>query len=156
ICVRGDALLCGMIGKHWHEVVDRDGWLHTKDAGYRDDDGHLYFARRTDEMIKTSGTNVAPIEVEGALHRLPEVRIAYVVGLPDVERGAIVGAVVVLNDGHDADAGDLTAACRIRLAAYKVPKKWVILRDAEALPYTTTDKIDKRRLVTLISEGVLT
>ena len=48
ICVRGTALLRGMIGKQWHEVVDRDGWLHTKDAGYRDDDGHLYFAGRTD------------------------------------------------------------------------------------------------------------
>ena len=72
ICVRGTAMMRGMVGKHWYELVDRDGWLHTKDAGYRDDDGHLYFAGRTDEMIKTSGTNVAPIEVEAALGQLPE------------------------------------------------------------------------------------
>lgn len=156
ICVRGAALLRGLIGKHWHETVDRDGWLHTKDAGYRDDDGHLYFAGRTDEMIKTSGTNVAPMEVEAALRRLPEVRVAYVVGVPDPVRGAVVSAAVVLNDGHSATADDLVAACRAQLAAYKVPKSWAILTDAAPLPYTTTDKIDKRRLVALMSEGALT
>lgn len=155
ICVRGAALLRGMIGKHWHEIVDSDGWLHTSDAGYRDDDGHLYFAGRTDEMIKTSGTNVAPMEVEAELRRLPAVRVAYVVGVPDPERGAIVVVAVVLNDGHRATADDLAGACRTRLAAYKVPKKWVILSDAETLPYTTTDKIDKRKLAALISEGIL-
>lgn len=155
ICVRGEALMRGMIGKHWHEIVDRDGWLHTKDAGYRDDDGHLYFAGRTDEMIKTSGTNVAPMEVEAELRRLPQVRVAYVVGVPDPERGAIVSAAVVLNDGQRATADDLIAACRARLAPYKVPKNWVILSDAESLPYTTTDKIDKRRLAALMSEGSL-
>ncbi|BBX18080.1 acyl-CoA synthetase [Mycolicibacterium duvalii] len=155
ICVRGTALLRAMIGKHWHEVVDRDGWLHTKDAGYRDDDGHLYFAGRIDEMIKTSGTNVAPMEVEAELRRLPEVRVAYVVGLPDPERGALVSAAVVLNDGHQASGEELAAACRSRLAAYKVPKRWVILTDTERLPYTTTDKIDKRTLTTLMSEGTL-
>ena len=155
ICVRGQAMMRGMIGRHWHELVDRDGWLHTKDAGYRDDDGHLYFAGRLDEMIKTSGTNVAPMEVEAALRRLPEVRIAYVVGVPDPDRGAIVSAAVVLNDGRHADAAHLTAQCRAGLAAYKVPKKWVILTDPKALPYTTTDKIDKRRLAELMAEGAL-
>ncbi|UXA19222.1 class I adenylate-forming enzyme family protein [Mycobacterium sp. SMC-4] len=155
ICVRGTALMRGMIGKHWYELVDRDGWLHTKDAGYRDDDGHLYFAGRTDEMIKTSGTNVAPMEVEAELRRLPEVRVAYVVGLPDPERGAVVSAAVVLNEGHRATAEELATACRSRLAAYKVPKRWAILTDAEPLPYTTTDKIDKRALTKMMDEGVL-
>lgn len=155
ICVRGIAMMRGMVGRQWHELVDRDGWLHTKDAGYRDDDGHLYFAGRTDEMIKTSGTNVAPMEVEAALGRIEAVRIAYVVGVPDSDKGAIVSAAVVLNDGHTVSEDDLTAACRRQLAAYKVPKKWVILRDPESLPYTTTDKIDKARLTDLIATGRL-
>jgi acyl-CoA synthetase (AMP-forming)/AMP-acid ligase II len=155
ICVRGTALLRGMVGRHWHEVVDRDGWLHTKDAGYRDDDGHLYFAGRTDEMIKTSGTNVAPMEVEAALGRIDAVRIAYVVGVPDPDKGAIVSAAVVLNEGQSASADDLVAECRRQIAAYKVPKKWVILPDANRLPYTTTDKIDKTRLTALIAAGEL-
>jgi acyl-CoA synthetase (AMP-forming)/AMP-acid ligase II len=155
ICVRGTALLRGMVGKYWHEVVDRDGWLHTKDAGYKDEDGHLYFAGRTDEMIKTAGTNVAPMEVEAALGRIDAVRIAYVVGVPDAEKGAIVSAAVVLNDGRSASADELVAECRRQLAAYKVPKKWVILPDPHVLPYTTTDKIDKARLTALIAAGEL-
>lgn len=155
ICVRGTALLRGMVGKHWHEVVDRDGWLHTRDAGYRDDDGHLYFAGRTDEMIKTAGTNVAPVEVEAALARIDPVRIAYVVGVPDPDKGAIVSAAVVLNEGRTASAEDLAAACREQIAAYKVPKKWVILPDPRRLPYTTTNKIDKARLTELMATGEL-
>lgn len=155
ICVRGIAMMRGMVGRQWHELVDRDGWLHTKDAGYRDDDGHLYFAGRIDEMIKTSGTNVAPVEVEAALGRVEGVRIAYVVGVPDAEKGAVVSAAVVLNEGHRASADDLVRACRKQLAAYKVPKRWVVLHDATRLPYTTTDKIDKRKLTALIAAGDL-
>jgi acyl-CoA synthetase (AMP-forming)/AMP-acid ligase II len=155
ICVRGLAMMRGKVGRQWHEVFDRDGWLHTKDAGYRDDDGHLYFAGRTDEMIKTAGTNVAPIEVEAALGRIDSVRIAYVVGIPDVDKGAIVSAAVVLNEGCTASADDLVDVCRRQLAAYKVPKKWVILDSPDGLPYTTTDKIDKKRLTTLIAEDAL-
>ncbi|BBX00951.1 acyl-CoA synthetase [Mycolicibacterium moriokaense] len=155
ICVRGTALLRGMVGKQWHEVVDRDGWLHTKDAGYRDDDGHLYFAGRTDDMIKTSGTNVAPMEVEAALGRIDAVRIAYVVGVPDPDKGAIVSAAVVLNEGRSVSADDLVTACRSQIAAYKVPKKWVILPDPNGLPYTTTNKIDKTRLTALMATGEL-
>ncbi|KUI21600.1 acyl-CoA synthetase [Mycobacterium sp. GA-1285] len=151
ICVRGMAMMRGMVGKHWYEVVDRDGWLYTKDAGYRDDDGHLYFAGRLDEMIKTSGTNVAPMEVEAALRRIEAVRIAYVVGLPDPEKGAIVSAAVVLNEGDTASVDELAAECRRQLAAYKVPKKWVILSDPGRLPYTTTNKIDKARLTELMA-----
>ena len=62
---------------------------------------------------------------------------------------------MVLNEGHSASADDLTIACRERLAAYKVPKRWVILEDVVRLPYTTTDKIDKKRLTTLIAKGHL-
>jgi acyl-CoA synthetase (AMP-forming)/AMP-acid ligase II len=155
ICVRGVAMMRGIVGRQRSEVFDVDGWYHTKDAGYRDDDGHLYFAGRTDDMIKTAGANVAPIEVEAAIGRLNEVRIAYVIGIPDPDKGAVVSAVVVLNDGATAQTSDLVAACRKELAAYKVPKRWVILPDAEKLPYTTTNKIDKARLAMLVSTGEL-
>lgn len=155
ICVRGVAMMRGIVGSQHSDVFDADGWYHTKDAGYRDDDGHLYFAGRTDDMIKTSGANVAPIEVEAAIGRLDGVRIAYVIGIPDPDKGAVVSAVVVLNDGATAVASDLVAACRKELAAYKVPKRWVILPDPDKLPYTTTNKIDKARLAILVSTGEL-
>lgn len=155
ICVRGWALMRGIVGRQRSDIVDADGWYHTRDSGYRDEDGHLYFAGRTDDMIKTSGANVAPIEVEAALARIDGVRIAYVVGIPDPAKGAVVSAVVVPNQGTQISATDLVAACRKQLAAYKVPKNWFILPDTEKLPYTTTNKIDKTRLIDLLTAGAL-
>lgn len=155
ICVRGWAMMRGIVGRSNRDIFDADGWYHTKDAGYRDDDGHLYFAGRTDDMIKTSGANVAPVEVESTLSRIDGVRIAYVVGLPDAEKGALVSAVVVLNDGSALSPDDLIAACRRELAAYKVPKKWVLLPDDDQLPYTTTNKIDKAALTELLAQEAL-
>ena len=146
ICVRGEALMRGIVGKLRHEVFDVEGWYHTGDSAHRDSDGHLYFAGRTDDMIKTSGANVAPVEVEAVLGAISEVRVAYVVGVPDPVKGALVAAVVVLNEGADATVEGLTARCRERLAAYKVPKRWEILHDTLGLPYTSTNKIDKRAL----------
>ncbi|WP_287034436.1 class I adenylate-forming enzyme family protein [Mycobacterium sp.] len=155
ICVRGTAMMRGMVGRQRTDVFDIDGWYHTKDAGYLDDDGHLYFTGRTDDMIKTSGANVAPVEVERVIAQTDGVRIAYVVGVPDAEKGAVVCAVVILNEGVHADRDTLTASCRKALAAYKVPKRWVILAGPEKLPYTTTDKIDKARLAQLVAAGEL-
>jgi acyl-CoA synthetase (AMP-forming)/AMP-acid ligase II len=155
ICVRGVAMMRGMVGRQHAELFDTEGWYHTKDAGYLDDDGFLYFTGRTDDMIKTSGANVAPVEVEAVIGRVDGVRIAYVVGVPDVDKGALVSAVVVLNDGRHTSQDELVAACRKELAAYKVPKRWAILPDADRLPYTTTNKIDKSRLVQLLTSGEL-
>lgn len=155
ICVRGTAMMRGIVGRQRAEVFDTDGWYHTKDAGYRDDDGHLYFTGRIDDMIKTSGANVAPVEVEMVISRLDGVRITYVVGIPDADKGAVVCAVVVVNEGCDPSPDLLTTRCRKELAAYKVPKRWVVLSSAEQLPYTTTNKIDKARLAQLVAAGEL-
>ncbi|RAV00071.1 long-chain fatty acid--CoA ligase [Mycobacterium colombiense] len=155
ICVRGVAMMRGMIGRQLSDLFDADGWYHTKDAGYLDDDGFLFFTGRTDDMIKSSGANVAPVEVEAVIGGVDGVRIAYVVGVPDADKGALVCAVVVLNQGRCASPDELAAACRNELAAYKVPKRWVILPDADRLPYTTTNKIDKPRLVQLVTSGEL-
>lgn len=153
ICVRGHALMRGMVGRTRDEVFDREGWYHTGDAARMDEDGHLYFGGRTDDMIKTSGANVSPVEVEGVLAKVPEVRIPYVVGVPDPEKGALVTAVVVLNEGEEISPDELRSWCREHLAAYKVPKRWELLHSADQLPYGTTNKIDKRALVELLSAG---
>ncbi|MBX7448896.1 acyl--CoA ligase [Mycolicibacterium sp. 3033] len=155
ICVRGTAMMRGVVGRNLSDVLDPDGWYHTRDAGYRDSDGHLFFSGRLDDMVKTSGANVAPVEVEAVLNDLPGVRIAYVVGIPDEEKGALVTAVVVFDEGRRHSEADLVAACRSRLAAYKVPKKWVLLPGVEGLPYTSTNKIDKRRLTAMVASGAL-
>lgn len=155
ICVRGWPMMRGMVGRTRDEVFDADGWYHTGDSAYYDDDGHLYFSGRTDDMIKTSGANVAPVEVEKVLFEMPEVREAYVVGVPDEQRGARVVGVVVLRPGESLTAAELVSRSRSQLAAYKVPKQWVILPTTDDLPYTTTNKIDKRQLVERVAAGKL-
>jgi acyl-CoA synthetase (AMP-forming)/AMP-acid ligase II len=155
ICVRGWPMMRGMVGRTWSEVFDADGWYHTGDSAYYDDDGHLYFSGRTDDMIKTAGANVAPVEVEKLLFEMPEVREAYVVGVPDEERGALVVGVVVTRPGESLTPDELRARARTELAAYKVPKRWVVLPTTDELPYTTTNKIDKRQLVDRLVAGKL-
>jgi acyl-CoA synthetase (AMP-forming)/AMP-acid ligase II len=155
ICVRGWPLMRGMVGRTWSDVFDAEGWYHTGDSAYYDDDGHLYFSGRTDDMIKTSGANVAPVEVEKVLFEMPEVREAYVVGVPDEQRGAVVVGVVVLRPGESLSPEELVPRARTQLAVYKVPKKWVILPTTDELPYTTTNKIDKRQLVDRLAAGTL-
>jgi acyl-CoA synthetase (AMP-forming)/AMP-acid ligase II len=153
ICVRGDALMRGMVGRSRAEIFDEDGWYHTRDAGSFDDDGFLYFTGRTDDMIKTAGANVSPVEVESVLVAMPEVREAYVVGVPDAERGAVVTGVVVTARGATIAPDELVTRCRAVLAAYKVPKRWEIVPNTDTLPYTTTNKIDRRALVDRLTDG---
>jgi acyl-coenzyme A synthetase/AMP-(fatty) acid ligase len=136
-----------MVGRSRADVFDLDGWYHTGDVVHQDADGHLYFAGRIDDLIKTSGANVSPMEVETILRLLPGVREAYVIGLSDDVRGATVAAVVVTNVGVTIPPGTLHQWCRERLASYKIPKKWCILSSPDSLPYTTTNKIDRRRLI---------
>lgn len=155
ICVRGWPMMRGMVGRSWHDVFDADGWYHTGDSAYYDEEGFFYFSGRRDDMIKTSGANVAPVEVEHVLVEMPEVREAYVVGIPDDERGSVVTAVVVLMPGTSLSREELTRRCRQVLAAYKVPRRWTIVSSSDVLPYTTTNKIDKRLLVERLKLGTL-
>jgi acyl-CoA synthetase (AMP-forming)/AMP-acid ligase II len=87
-----------------------------------DADDFLFFYGRANDMIKTSGANVAPAEVEAVLIGLPQVREAIVLGVPDEMRGEAVAAVIVPEDGHTIDAEELRAKVRAELSSYKVPQ----------------------------------
>ena len=142
-----------MLGLHKHErddVFDRDGYYHTGDAGYFDADGVLYFKARLGEMIKTAGANVTPREVEVVIESLPEVVLAFVVGLPDPVRGQNVAAAVVLKRGAQLDADTARARLREQLSSYKVPRDWWFAAKEE-LPFTDSGKIDKKRLAALFA-----
>jgi acyl-CoA synthetase (AMP-forming)/AMP-acid ligase II len=146
LCVRGYTLMQGMYKREREEVLSVDGWYHTGDAATLDADGHLFFHGRLGDMIKTGGANVSPQEVEAVLTGQPEVMEAYVVGLPDAERGQRVAAAVVLVDGARIDAETLSERLRGKLAAYKVPRRFDFCAKSE-LPYKATGKIDKRALI---------
>jgi fatty-acyl-CoA synthase len=126
-------------------AFDADGWFVTGDLGLVGDDGRVRFRGRLKELIKTSGANVAPLEVEAVLLSHPAVKQAYVVGVPDRDRGEVGVAAVELAEGAGATEATLGAYCRERLASYKVPARIVFLAAAE-FPRTATGKVQKPRL----------
>jgi acyl-CoA synthetase (AMP-forming)/AMP-acid ligase II len=153
ICVRGYSLMQGLYKAEREQVFLPDGFYRTGDAGFFDERGVLYFRGRLGDMIKTGGANVTPSEVEALLTGFPEVKAAYVVGVPDPERGQSVAASVLLEPGARADPDELRARCKGEIAAYKVPRHLFIDEDG-ALPFTDSGKIDKRRLERLLADRI--
>ena len=133
-------------------VFDREGYFHTGDLGLVGDDGRVRFRGRLKEMIKTGGINVAPLEVEGVLLQHPDVKQAYVVGIPDRDKDEVVVAALELHEAAAADAGAIVAFCRERLASYKVPTR-LVFRKAEEFPRTPTGKIHKPGLREELATG---
>lgn len=122
------------------------GWNVTGDSFSMDADGYLYFAARSDDMIVSSGYNIAGPEVEAALLAHADVAECGVIGVPDTARGMIVEAHVVLRDGvtpSEAQAKLLQAFVKARIAPYKYPRS---VRFIESLPKTPTGKIQRFRL----------
>jgi acyl-CoA synthetase (AMP-forming)/AMP-acid ligase II len=123
------------------ETAFAHGWFHSGDVGSFGDDGVLWFADRTKDVIKTGGENVASIEVERAVYDAePGVAEVVVVGLPHARWSEAITAVVVPKPGTEIDPEKLTAALKDRLDGYKVPKAVIV---ADELPRTSTGKIQK-------------
>jgi acyl-CoA synthetase (AMP-forming)/AMP-acid ligase II len=152
LCVRGYTLMQGMVGREREEVFDADGWYHTGDEVTLDAEGHVRFLGRLSDVIKTSGANVSPMEVEFVLRGVPGVLEAHVVGLADPERGQLVAAAVVPDGSVELDAGRLRTDLREKLAAYKVPRRFEFFAKPD-LPYKATGKIDKRALAARMEES---
>ena len=104
-------------------AIDADGWFHTGDVYSRGVTGQLTFRTRLKDMLKVGGENVAAVEIEAALMRLPEVRTAEVVGLADARLDEVPVAYVELEPGFDVAAEELIAHCRGSIASYKVPRQ---------------------------------
>jgi len=144
IVVRGPAVMKG----YWNlpdatRGAIRDGWFHTGDAGYFDEQGFLYIHDRVKDMIVSGGENIYPAEVESVLFAHPAVADAAVIGVPDSRWGEAVKGVVVLHPGASASAEEILAFCRGKIAGYKIPKS---IDFAEALPRNPTGKILRREL----------
>jgi long-chain acyl-CoA synthetase len=121
----------------------RDGWLHTGDIGYMDEDGYFFIVDRSKDMIIRGGENIYPREIEEVLYQFPGVLECAVIGVPDPVRGEEVLAILVAADGHSLDPKAVAAFAAERLARYKLPRA-MLLR--EALPKTPTGKISKAPL----------
>ncbi len=122
----------------------RNGWLHTGDVGYLNDEGCLFITSRKKELIKPGGFQVWPREVEEVISMHPKVSEVGVAGIPDPYQVEAVKAWVVLRQGETATAEEIQLHCRTKLTAYKVPKH---VEFRAELPKTLVGKILKRVLV---------
>lgn len=128
----------------------RDGWLPTRDMGWIDEDGYIFLAGRKDDMIIRGGENISPAEIEAVLYTHPAVEEVAVIGLPDLEWGQRVAAVVVRRAGAQVDASELGEFCRQRLASFKKPD---VFHFAASLPRNPLGKILKTELRAALSAG---
>jgi long-chain acyl-CoA synthetase len=128
----------------------QDGWLYTGDIARVDEDGYFYIVDRKKELIKPSGYQVWPREVEEVIQDNPKVLEVGVAGVPDAYRGETVKAWVVVRPGETATEDDIKAWCRERIAPFKIPTE-VEFRDD--LPKTTVGKVLRRELVRQHEEG---
>ena len=144
VLIRAPQLMQG----YWQNPAEtanaiRDGWLYTGDLGYLDEDGYLFLVDRKKDVIKPSGFQVWPREVEEVIATHPAVAEVGVAGVPDAHSGEAVKAWVVLRQGQQVSAEELRAYCREKLTAYKVPKH-IEFRDS--LPKTLVGKVLRREL----------
>src|SRR5438445_5878679 len=144
IVAQGARVMAGYLNREEDtSAAIKDGWLHTGDVGWMDDDGYLYITGRTKDLIIRGGENIAPGEVEAVLQQHAAVEDCAVIGVPDVEWGEEVKAVVVLKPDADATPEELSAFVKERLASYKVPKYYTFLDD---LPRNYVGKVLKTDL----------
>jgi len=144
IAVRGPGVMLG----YWNKPVEtaaavRDGWMHTGDGGYMDEDGYIYLLDRLKDMIITGGENVYSLEVENAITSHPAVATCAVIGIPDSQWGEAVYAFVVTKDGASVSEQEIITYCKQHIAGYKCPQRVSFMG---TLPLSGAGKVLKTQL----------
>jgi len=127
-------------------TIERDGWMHTGDLGYLDEEGFLFVTGRLKELIIKGGENIAPREIDEALLKHPAVLEAAAVGIPDASYGQEIMACVVLKPGNTCSIAELKAHSEAELGRYKSPK---VLKLVDALPKGPSGKVQRLKLLEL-------
>ena len=144
IVLRGENILKGYYKDEQATAkAFRNGWFHTGDIGYRDEDGFFFVVDRKSDMIIRGGENIYPREIDEVLYQHPAVNAAATIGIPDQLYGEEVAAFVVAANDDEVTADELLAFCQERLADYKCPKT---IRFVKEIPKGPTGKLLKREL----------
>ncbi|OAY32340.1 4-coumarate--CoA ligase-like 1 [Manihot esculenta] len=145
ICVRSQCVMQGYYNnkEETARTIDGDGWLHTGDIGYIDDDGDIFIVDRIKELIKYKGFQVAPAEIEALLLTHPSVEDVAVVSLPDEEAGEIPAACVVIKQEARQSEEDIINYVSSNVAHYKKVRK---VQFVETIPKSPSGKIMRRLL----------
>jgi long-chain acyl-CoA synthetase len=144
IVMRGPNLMRGYLNRPEataEAIVD--GWFHTGDIGYVDEEGFVYIVDRKKDMIIKGGYNIYPREIEEVLYQLPQIAEAAVVGVRDDAKGESVRACISVKPGAELNAQEVENHLKENLAKYKLPSEYVFMNE---LPKGPTGKILKRNL----------
>ncbi len=155
IAVKGPTLMMGYIGIPLEQSLDDEGYLRTGDGGYFDDQGRLIWEGRLNDIIKTGGANVSPVEIDGVIAQCPGVKITKTVGIPDDLLGELVVSCIVLAEDASLTESDVKAFAKQTLASFKVPRR-VLFFDEDELETTGSAKVKSGELKTLAARRLET
>ncbi|MFY1599722.1 class I adenylate-forming enzyme family protein [Micromonospora sp. WMMD737] len=155
LLVRGVGVMAGYNKKERAETFDSDGWYHTGDRVYRrSGDPRLFYVGRSTELIKTSGANVSPLEVEAVIEGFDDIAQCVVVGVEHPERGEEVCAVLVAAGAGHVDVESVARRAREALSSYKVPTRWITASGAQ-IPTLPSGKLNRKALRDWVVDSVL-
>jgi acyl-CoA synthetase (AMP-forming)/AMP-acid ligase II len=145
ILARGPRVMTGYYkdDEKTSKTIDKDGWVHTNDMGYKDEEGYFYLAGRATDLIKRGGEYISPEELENVISMHPKVEEVAVIGIYDEEWGELPKAVCVLKKGETTSGDEIMEYCRVRLASFKRPRSVIFV---DELPRNPMGKILKRVL----------
>jgi acyl-CoA synthetase (AMP-forming)/AMP-acid ligase II len=140
IAVKGPTLMLGYLRVAIEDTFDEEGFFRTGDGGLVDDAGQLHWQGRLNDIIKTGGANVSPLEIDAVLCECPGVRIAATVGVPHDTLGEMVVACIVPSAGAAVDEAEVRAFVSKRLSSYKVPRRVLFVEESD-LTLTGSNKV---------------
>uniref|UniRef100_UPI001493DE8C Ancestral luciferase AncLamp n=1 Tax=Lampyridae TaxID=7049 RepID=UPI001493DE8C len=146
LCFKGDMIMKGYVNnpEATKEIIDKDGWLHSGDIGYYDEDGHFFIVDRLKSLIKYKGYQVAPAELESILLQHPSIIDAGVTGIPDEDAGELPAACVVLQPGKHLTEKEVIDYVASQVSSAKRLRGGV--RFVDEIPKGSTGKIDRKAL----------
>ncbi len=145
IAVKGPTLMMGYVGIALADSLDAEGFFRTGDGGYLDAQGRLFWEGRLNDIIKTGGANVSPVEIDNVIAQCPGVKITKTVGVPDALLGELVVACIVPQEGAVLSTETIRDFVKQHLASYKVPRKVLFFSEGE-LELTGSAKVKTSEL----------
>lgn len=140
IAVKGPTLMLGYLGASLDETLDAEGYFRTGDGGYVDEAGRLFWEGRLNDIIKTGGANVSPVEIDSVIVDCPGVKLCQTVGVPHDRLGEMVVTCIVRHEGAQLDEAIVRDFARTKLASYKAPRR-VLFFSGDDLELTGSAKV---------------
>lgn len=154
IAVKGANLMLGYLGVPLQDTLDFEGFFHTGDGGFIDAQGRLHWEGRLNDIIKTGGANVSPLEVDTVIKNCPGVKITQTVGIPDELLGEMVVSCIVAHDGAELSEDSVRTHAKETLASFKVPRKVLFFKESD-IELTGSAKVKTAELRELVAKRLL-